>query len=98
MKRGTDVLSAAVVAFIWGDRRLPFPSSHPDAVHRQFGDQAEALLRRIDELVTEIFRIPPVADLAACWQRIEDALQLNHPELNDEARKALAAKYTYNWK
>jgi hypothetical protein len=63
-----------------------------------FGDQADRLLLQIDALVMEVGRIPPDDDLAVYGRRIAETLRSSHPELNDEARKAFAGKFTYSWR
>jgi hypothetical protein len=93
-----DVLSQAVVTFVWGDPRQSWPSSHPDTVRALFLDQAEPLLSRIDALLSDIKNIRAGSDLAAYGDRIDDVLRTNHPELDHDARKALTAKYTYSWR
>ncbi|NUO59722.1 MAG: hypothetical protein HOV71_13050 [Hamadaea sp.] len=93
-----EVLNRAVVVFIWGSPRRGWPGSHPDAVREMFGDQADGLLRRIDALIAEVGRIPPADDLAVYGRRIAETLRSRHPELDDEARKAFAGKFTYSWR
>lgn len=93
-----DVLSRAVVVFVWGNPCRGIPGSHPDAVRDVFGDQAENLLPRIDALLTEVGRVPSDDDLAVFGRRIADSLRLSRPELTEEARKAFAAKFTYSWR
>ncbi|MCP2327035.1 hypothetical protein HDA40_005542 [Hamadaea flava] len=93
-----DALSRAVIVFVWGNPRRGWPGSHPDAVRDLFGDQAGALLSRIDALISEAGRVSPDNDLAVYGRRVAEALQSSHPELSDEARKAVAEKSTYSWR
>jgi hypothetical protein len=93
-----ETLSRAVTAFVWGDPPRSWPSSDPAAVTRLYGDGAAGLLQRIDALVGEVNQIPPDDDLIVYSDRIEQALERAHPELDKAAREALANRYTYAWR
>ncbi|WP_433794911.1 hypothetical protein [Actinoplanes sp. CA-252034] len=93
-----DRLSRAVTVFVWGDPPRSWPSSDPAAVTRLFGDGAAGLLQHIDALVAELNQIPPDDDLIVYGDRIEQALERGHPELDKAAREALANRYTFAWR
>ena len=93
-----DLLSQAVVAYAWGNPRLPWPGRRPDAVRELAGDQAEHLLNRITGLLAEAAQVPTCSDLAAYGTRIEEKLRLTHPDLSDEAREAISGIFTYAWR
>lgn len=96
-------LSHAVVVYIWGHsskRQLPWPSAHPDAVEQQV-DHAADLLPRVKALLNELDRDASQwfhPDLAMMFHRVENALRQRHPELTDDAVKALANWFAYNYK
>jgi hypothetical protein len=94
-------LSRAVIVYIWGNHRLPWPSAHPEMVNDQFGDEAAELLPSVEAILHEIHQDPRqwfAADLVATARQISQALRDRHPELTDEARRALVAHFTYTWK
>jgi hypothetical protein len=94
-------LSQAVVAYIWGDGRRPWPSAHPDVVDARFGDEAVELLPHVLAILDELHQEPDrwlTDDLAAMGERISQALGDRHPELTGAAIDALAAHFTYTWK
>lgn len=96
-----EALSQAVVAYIWGDHRQPWPSAHPDAVHACLGDQAIDLIPRVQTILDEIHNQPQrwfATDLAAMGQRVDRALRDSHPELTDAAVDSLTAHFTYMWR
>ncbi|TDB77787.1 hypothetical protein [Micromonospora sp. KC723] len=93
-----DILSRAVTAFVWGDPPRSWPSSDPAAVTRLFGDGGAELVQRITALLAELDQVPPDDDLVVYGDRIEQALESNHPELTKPAREALARRYTFGWR
>ncbi|KUL30958.1 hypothetical protein [Actinoplanes awajinensis] len=91
-------LNRAVTVFVWGDQGRPWPSSHPGAVSRAFGDAAPELLRRIAVLIRTVDRILPGTDLTVYAHRVEETLRADHPELDQAARAALVNRSTYAWR
>ncbi|MBG6134502.1 hypothetical protein [Longispora fulva] len=93
-----ELLSRAVIVYVWGNPAWQVPSSHPEAVRDVFGEQADQLLVRIETLLREVGTIQFDDDLAIYSRRIQEALRLSHPELSREAGVALAGKLTYAWR
>jgi hypothetical protein len=95
-------LSAAVVVYLWGEpRRLPYPSEHPDDVARAFGDDSFDLVPRIRYIVDETFAEPmalPGEALSDSAQRIEAVVRARHPELGDEAVRAIGNRFAFDTK
>jgi hypothetical protein len=94
-----ETLSRAVVAYVWGIPPLPWPSGCLEAVRELLGEQAHEVVPRVKMLVDEAFDVRPEGwDLAAIGNHVEGVLRQAHPELTDEALKAIGALYTYAWK
>jgi hypothetical protein len=93
-----DVLSEAVTVCVWGSPLRPWPSGDREAVVRVFGDKAQCLLFRMDELRTELDQMRPDDDPAEFGYRIEQSLRSSDPGLSSDAHKALAALFTYAWR
>lgn len=86
------------MTYIWGVDGHPWPSKRPEALSIVFGDQAVDLVPRIEALLAEAYEYPPDDDLACYGNRVKDAIRQRHPELDDEAVKAVGNLVTYSWR
>ena|SRR5437773_7362322 len=96
-----ELLSRAVIVYVWGSHGQPWPSRHPDAVKDRFGGEAAELLPRVEGIEREMHQDPRqwfAADEATTGGRVSQALRSRHPELTDEAIEALAAQFTYSYR
>lgn len=94
-----ETLSRAVVAYVWGIPPRPWPSGRLEAVYELLGEQAPDVIPRIKRLVEEAFEVCPEGwHLAEIGDRVQVVLRGAHPELSDEAVKAISGLYTYSWK
>ncbi|MGC9668457.1 hypothetical protein ACNTMW_18115 [Planosporangium sp. 12N6] len=94
-----ETLSRAVVAYVWGIPPLPWPSARPGAVRELLGEQAPDVIPRIKKLVDEAFEVRPEGwDLVEIGDHVKVVLHRTHPELSDEAVRAICGLYTYSWK
>ncbi|HEY6794494.1 MAG TPA: hypothetical protein VI248_07410 [Kineosporiaceae bacterium] len=89
-------LSDAVVTYIWGDRGWPWPSERPESL----SEEQLAYLPKIKSLIGAAFADDPPreTDLSAMANRVEGAVRTAHPELTDDAVRAIGSYYTYCWK
>lgn len=88
-------LSAALVAYIWGDRSLPWPSERPEAL----AEEQLAFLPQIKSMIATAFADDPTAGtLTAMAERVESAVRAAYPELTEEAVRALGNYYSFCWK
>lgn len=84
------------MTYVWGDPPAPWPQNDVEAGARVHGAAAAAdLVPPIRALVEEAERVPVEADLGAYGARIEEMFEAGHPELTGAARRALAAKLTF---
>lgn len=58
------LLSRAVVMYIWGDRGQPWPSHRPEAIGREFPDQAADLVVRLRDVIQSAQHVRPTDDVA----------------------------------
>jgi hypothetical protein len=76
-----------------------FPTRLPEALADYVGpDRAVALRPRVEALVAEACLEPQdwgTADLREATQQIEDKMRSAHPELSDDAVKALGWSFSY---
>lgn len=88
-------LSAALVAYIWGDRTLPWPSERPEALT----EEQRAYLPKIKSVIATAFADDPTDEtLSAMAVRVESAVRTAHPELTEEAVRAIGNYYSFCWK
>lgn len=95
-------LSSAVVVYVWGNpRTIPHPSEHPDEVAKEFGDDAADLVTYIKAILDEAYAQPmalPGEGLADSAKRIEAVIGSRHPELDDQALRAIGNHVAFNTK
>lgn len=88
-------LSAALVAYIWGDRALPWPSERPEALT----EEQRAYLPKIKSVIATAFADDPTDEtLSAMADRVESGVRTAHPELTEEAVRAIGNYYSFCWK
>jgi hypothetical protein len=92
------LLSRAVVTYIWGDRGLPFPSHRPEAVGREFPDQAADLVVRVRDVIQSAQHVRPTDDLAETGCLVVAAVRERFPQLSEEALQAVGNLCTYAWR
>lgn len=77
-----------------------YPTRLPDALTAYFGDdRAEALRERVDALLREAWLDRDdwgTSDLSEATRKVEADMRSCHPELSDDAVKALAWNFGYN--
>lgn len=95
-------LSEAVVVYIWGQPRLlPYPGEHPEDVGNAFGDDAADLVSRVNAILDEAYSEPmvlPGEELKDSADRIAAVIGSRHPELDDQAVRAVANHVAFNTK
>jgi hypothetical protein len=76
-----------------------YPTRLPDAVSEYFGvDRADGLRERVDVLLSEAWLNPSdwgTPDLSEATRIVEQRMRAAHPELSDDAVKALAWNFSY---
>ena len=88
-------LSAALVAYIWGDGALPWPSERPAALT----EEQQAYLPQIKSVIATAFAHDPTEEtLDTMAERVESAVRTAHPELTEEAVRAIGNYYSFCWK
>lgn len=96
-----ELLSAAVVSWT-GMGRTPWPGRDPRLVAQDFGaERAAVLMPLVKRLAEEFYAVDAgflSADLNEMGDRASAKFSLLHPELSDEAVKALAWCYTWDYK
>jgi len=96
-----EILSSSVVAFIGS-------VSHLDAippekrVARVAGTAAPDIVPRITAILDEVYSADPplfqAASLVDMYWRVDAFLRDRHAELSDDAIKAIANRFTFDWK
>lgn len=94
------LLSRAVVTYIWGDgrHRRPWPGQRPEAVGREFPDQAAGLIVRVKEVIESARHVVPTDDLAQSGDFVVAAVREKFPQLSWEALQAVGNLYAYGWR
>jgi hypothetical protein len=79
------VLSRAVVIYVWGLNRRPWPSRDTEAVRQAFGEQALDLVPRIQAIFDMVDAAPAnwSRGLNAATKRIETIVREVYPDLDD---------------
>ena len=92
-------MSRAVVVYIWGyPRRLPYPTAHPEDVVATFADSGPDLVAYVDAILSEAYAEPmelPGESLSDSARRIEAVISARHPELDEEAVRAVGTHFAY---
>jgi hypothetical protein len=90
-----ELLSEAVVTYVWGNRSAPWPSTRPEALSAVQRPYLPAL-----EAIVEIaFAVEPTASsLAELADSAEAAVHRAYPELSSEALRAIGNLYSFSWK
>ena len=103
MDSGT--LSSAIVTYVWGLDRRPWPSRDRAAIAATYGPDAADVQDAIDAVFAVVDDPPPVAptdwdheDLLTATRRIERILRAAYPELTDEAVRAVGGQFSYTWR
>ena len=92
------LLSQAVVTYVWGDGRLPWPSRRPEAVRIEFPDQADDLIMQVEEIIRLTDDVRPAGDLAEIADLAEAAVREHVPQLSETAVRAVGALFAYSWR
>lgn len=88
-------LSAAVIAYIWGDHSRPWPSEHPEAL----AEEQQAYLPTIKSaLATAFAHAPTEKDVSSAARGADSDVREHHPELSLEAVQAIGNYYSFCWK
>lgn len=88
-------LSAAVIAYIWGDGSLSWPSDRPEALT----EEQLVFLPQIKSMIATAFADDPTTGtLTAMAECVESAARTAYPELTEEAVRALGTYYSFCWK
>jgi hypothetical protein len=92
-----EVLSRAVVIYVWGLSGRPCPSRDTEAVSQAFGEQALDLLPRIEAIFNRVDAVPASwsGGLNAATDRIEAMIREAYPDLDDEAVRAIGNQFSY---
>ncbi len=96
-----DVLSEAVVTYVWGTQCRPWPSRDAEAVREKYGDLALDLVPRIQAIFALVDAMEvdwSSEDLNGAAHRIESLVRSMHPELGDDAIRAVGNQFAYCWK
>jgi hypothetical protein len=93
------LVSKAIVVWVgWG--KTPIPWTDDQRVVKQFGEElARLLLPEVNRLSRDFFSSDAhtrVRDLAEKGRVAAEQFRSRHPEISDEAVKALEWTYTYN--
>ena len=101
MGNGTNEISEAVILFL-GVGSSPTPSRIRDNLTQRFGPTRAALLEsQVRALLDEVMAINIDWEKHSLVSGGELALahmRLQHPELNEEALKALEWEFSWNWR
>jgi hypothetical protein len=91
------VLSRAVVIYVWGLNRRPWPSRDTEAVREAFGEQALDLMPRIGAIFDMVDAAPAnwSGGLNAATDRVETMVREAYPDLDDEAVRAIGDQFSY---
>lgn len=77
-----------------------YPTRLPDALSDYFGDdRAGALRERVDALLHEAWldwKDLGTTDLSEATRKVEANMRCSHPELSDDAIKALGWNFSFN--
>ncbi len=92
------ILSRAVVTYIWADRSLPWPSRRPNAVRAEFPDQADDLIRRVQDVIQSAQDVRPTDDLAETGDLVVAVVRAKFPQLSEEVLQAIGNLYAYSWR
>ena len=94
-------LSRAVVLYL-GFGSAPSPQANGSTLTREFGAERGAeLLERVVDLLDEVREIQidwPIHSLASAGDAACDSMRGRHPELSEEALRALGWKFTFDWR
>ncbi|WP_157250882.1 hypothetical protein [Nonomuraea typhae] len=97
----TESISLALVAYLTGGPS-PWPRKDPAALAAAVGaDEAADLLPALDALAEEMLTIPVSWEnqtLESGTAQAKDEMGARHPDLTDDALKALGSYFSYNWK
>jgi hypothetical protein len=100
MNNSDTAVSDAIVIFL-GFGSSPFPVKDRAALSRRFGLATPELERQVTILLDELNQIDvnwSIYTLATAGSMVEDLLRARHPNLSDAAIRALAWKFTFDWK
>lgn len=82
--------------------RVPFDSLNAANLDAIAHENAEAVLNRIEALLSEVYNADPPLQFAGSLQEVGDAVEEfiadRHPEISPEARSAVANRFTFDWK
>ena len=95
-----NAISEAVPLYL-GFRKASFPEKDPTRLTPRFGSNAPQLERQVKEILAELNKIRPdwnAHDLVSGSQWAVAQLRRSHPELEDEAARALEWAYAWWWK
>lgn len=92
-----EVLSRAVVVYVWGLGGRPWPSRDAESVVQAFGQQAPDLLSRIEAIFKSVDAAPAnwAGGLSAATERIEAMIRHAYPDLDDAAVHAIGNQFSY---
>jgi hypothetical protein len=96
----THDLSRAIALYLgWGVASVP--SADIGRLRDEFGaDRADSLGQRVEAVVREVDALPTdwsSESLEAAGERVGGIIRDRHPELTDEAVKALVWHFTWTW-
>jgi hypothetical protein len=94
-------LSEAVLTYVWGTGDRSWPSRDPEAVQRRFGEETSDFLPRVLAVFALVDATPPLwqtEDLMTATNRMEALVREQHPELSDDAVRAIGNEYHFAWK
>jgi putative intracellular protease/amidase len=91
---------AVVLYLMWG--RSSFPRHDPAAVMARFGNKKGGeLIARVDALIGELFAVEVAWSehtLVSGTDLATSRIRESHPELNEEAIKALGWEFSFAWR
>lgn len=95
------VLSASVTAFV-GDPGHLDPRSAEERVVASVGDRGLGLIRAVTQIVDSVYEAdPPLYNrpsISEVGEAAQDFLRGRYPELSDEAVRAVANRFSFDWK
>lgn len=94
-----DLLSRCIVAYIGN---VPFDSFNHDQVAAIAGSQAGSVIEQIESMLAEVYDADPPLYASDSLQGMGDAVDsfiaARHPAISPEARKAIANRFTFDWR
>ena len=94
------VISSAIIVFV-GKGLSPFPIPSRNRVLEVFGPALGPDLNKvIDALSDEFYEVEPLPDetVIEATERATSTFVSHHPEISEDAVKALRWSYSYDWK